>query len=165
MGQLEDCTMARSAPEGCSRLEMGKSKDSNFTRLPAMAESIAEFFLEHFRARRHERAYRQRRGYRTESFTYGEVLEMALSFARKLEARGIAKGDRVMVWGENCAEWVAAFFGCALRGVIVVPMDDGAAADFAMRVFQQVEAKLLVGSRRHVHECAAAGHSMATAES
>jgi long-chain acyl-CoA synthetase len=127
-----------------------------------MAESIAEFFSEHFQAHRQERAYRQRRGYRTESFTYGEVLEMAFGFARKLDARGIAKGDRVMVWGENCAEWVAVFFGCALGGVIVVPMDEGSAADFAMRVFQQVEAKLLVGSRRHVHECAAAGHSIAT---
>ncbi len=31
-----------------------------------------------------------------------------------------------------------------------------------MRVFQQVEAKLLVGSRRHVNECAAAGHSIAS---
>jgi long-chain acyl-CoA synthetase len=100
----------------------------------AMAESIAEFFLENFRAHRHERACRQRRGYRTESFTYGEVLDMASAFARKLEARGIAKGERVMVWGENCAEWMAVFFGCALRGVIVVPMDDGSAADFAMRV-------------------------------
>jgi len=127
-----------------------------------MAESLGEFFLENFRAHRHERAYRQRRGYRTESFTYGELLEMAGGFARKLEARGIAKGDRVMVWGENCAQWVAVFFGCALRGVIVVPMDDGSAADFAMRVFQQVSAKLLVGSRRHLHECSANGLSIAS---
>jgi long-chain acyl-CoA synthetase len=129
---------------------------------PAMAESIAEFFSENFRAHRQERAYRQRRGYRTESFTYGEILEMAAGFARKLGARGIAKGDRVMVWGENCAEWAAVFFGCALRGVIVVPMDDGSAADFAMRVFQQVSAKLLVGSRRHLHECSANGSSIAS---
>ena len=127
-----------------------------------MAESIAEFFSEHFHAHRQERAYRQRRGYRTESFTYGEVMSMAAGFAAKLDARGIAKGERVMLWGENCAEWVAAFFGCALRGVIVVPMDDVAAADFAMRVFQQVSAKLLVGSRRHLLEVAAAGHSIAS---
>ena len=85
-----------------------------------MAESLAEFFLANFQAHRHERAYRQRRGYRMESFTY-EMSEMALAFARKLEARGIVKGDRVMLWGENCAEWVAAFFGCAIRGVIVGP--------------------------------------------
>jgi long-chain acyl-CoA synthetase len=127
-----------------------------------MAETIAEFFSQHFQAHRQERAYRQRRGYRTESFTYGQILEMALGFARKLQARGIAKGDRVMVWGENCAEWVAVFFGCALIGVVVVPMDDGSAPDFAMRVFQQVSAKLLVGSRRHVHECSTAGFSIAS---
>ena len=127
-----------------------------------MAESLAEFFVENFGRHRHECAFRQRRGYRMESFTYGEVMEMAFALARKLEARGIAKGDRVMLWGENCAEWVAAFFGCALGGVIVVPMDDGSAPEFALRVFRQVEAKLLVGSRQHVHECAAAGHSIAT---
>src|ERR1700689_1080264 len=102
-----------------------------------MAESIAELFTEHFRAHREERAYRQRRGYRTESFTYGAVLEMACGFARQLEARRIVKGDRVMVWGENCAQWVAVFLGCALSGVIVVPMDDGSTADFALRVFQR----------------------------
>ena len=127
-----------------------------------MAESLADFFSENFRAHRHECAYRQRRGYRTESFTYGEVLDMACGVARKLEARGIEKGDRVMLWGENCAEWVAAFFGCALTGAIVVPMDDGSATDFATRVYHQVEAKLLVASRRHVHEFAAAGISTAT---
>ena len=127
-----------------------------------MAESIAEFFLESFQAHQHESAYRQRRGYRTESFTYGQVLGMSAGFARKLEERGIAKGDRIMLWGENCAEWVAAFLGCALGGVIVVPMDDGAAADFALRVFQQVSAKLVVGSRRHLQECAAAVPSAGT---
>jgi long-chain acyl-CoA synthetase len=127
-----------------------------------MADSIADFFVEHFEAHREERAYRQRRGYRMESFTYGDVRGMALDFARELEGRGFAKGDRVMVWGENCAEWVAAFFGCVLCGVIVVPMDDGSAPDFALRVFQQVGAKLLVASRRHVPECVAAGHSIAT---
>jgi len=127
-----------------------------------MAESLAEFFVENFQRHRHECAFRQRRGYRMESFTYGEVMEMAFSLTRKLEARGIAKGDRVMVWGGNSAQWVAAFFACALGGVIVVPMDDGSAPDFAVRVYRQVEARLLVGSRQHIHECAAAGPSIPT---
>jgi|CZKJ01.1.fsa_nt_gi long-chain acyl-CoA synthetase len=117
-----------------------------------MAESLAEFFLANFQAHRDERACGQRRGYRMEWFTYGQVLEMALQFCRELEARGIGKGDRVMPWGENCAEWVAVFFGCAMRGVVVVPMDDGASADFAERVSKQVEAKLWVCSRRHAAE-------------
>ena len=87
---------------------------------------------------------------------YGQVLEMAFRFAGELEARGIGKGERVMLWGENCAEWVAAFFGCALSGVVVVPMDDGASADFAARVSGQVEARLWVCSRRHAAEIAGA---------
>ena len=117
-----------------------------------MAESLAEFFLTNFQAHRDERAYGQRRGYRMEWFTYGQVLEMAFQFAGELETRGIGKGERVMLWGENCAEWVAAFFGCALRGVVVVPMDDGASADFAGRVARQVEARLWVCSRKHAAE-------------
>jgi long-chain acyl-CoA synthetase len=114
-----------------------------------MAESLAEFFLANFQAHCDERAYGQRCGYRMEWFTYGQVLEMALRFAGDLETRGIGKGERVMLWGENCAEWVAAFFGCALRGVVVVPMDDGASAEFAGRVAGQVEARLWVCSRKH----------------
>jgi long-chain acyl-CoA synthetase len=119
-----------------------------------MAESLPQFFLENFQAHRNDRAYRQRHGYRTESFTYGQVLGMARSFAADLSHRGIVKGDRVMLWGENSAGWVAAFFGCVLAGVIVVPMDDAASSDFAVRVFRQVQAKLLVGSRKHIQEFA-----------
>ena len=127
-----------------------------------MAESLAEFFLKNFQAHGHECAYRQRRGYRTESRTYNEVLAMAFGVSRELETRGLAKGDRVMLWGGNSAEWVAAFFGCVLRGVIVVPMDDAATPDFAMRVFRKVSAKLLIASRNHLHVRAAVEFSIAT---
>ena len=113
-----------------------------------MAESIAEFFLEHFRANALELAYVQRRGYRRERFTYGQILDRALAFAQELDRRAITKGNRIMVWGENSAEWVAAFFGCALRGVVVVPMGDEASPDFVQRVCTQVSAKLVVASRQ-----------------
>ena len=119
-----------------------------------MAESLAEFFLEHFSAHASECAYKQKRGYRMESCTYGDVLQLASAFAEELDRRGIAKGDRIILWGENSAEWVAAFFGCTLRGVVVVPMDEGASADFGARVFQQVQGKLLVSSRQHVADVA-----------
>jgi long-chain acyl-CoA synthetase len=117
-----------------------------------MAESLSEFFSANFQAHCHERAYGQRCGYRMEWFTYGQVVELATRFARELGMRQIGKGDRVMLWGENCAEWVAVFFGCALRGAVVVPMDNGASTDFAARVFRQVDAKLVVSSRKHAQE-------------
>jgi long-chain acyl-CoA synthetase len=119
-----------------------------------MTESLAQLFLTNFQAHRSERAYGQHRGYRMEWFTYGQVLDMALRFGRELETRGIHKGDRVLLWGENCAQWVAAFFACALRGVVVVPMDDGGAPDFVSRVSRQVDAKLWICSREHWKQAA-----------
>jgi long-chain acyl-CoA synthetase len=109
-------------------------------------------FLGDFLSHGSECAYVQRRGYRTERWTYRQIAETAFQFARELEARGVSKGDRVLIWGENCAEWVAAFFACSVRGAIAVPMDDAAAADFAGRVLAEVNAKLLVCSRKHAPE-------------
>jgi len=110
--------------------------------------SVAEY-LDRFLRRGDECAYVQRRGYRTERWSYRQVAETAFRFARELGKQGIGKGERVLLWGPNSAEWVAAFFGCALRGVIVVPMDDAAGDDFALRVASQVNARLTVCSRSH----------------
>lgn len=115
-----------------------------------MGDSLAQFFADNFEKHASEPAYRQIRGYRTQSFTYGDVLGLARKFASELEARGLQKGDRIMLWGENSAQWAAAFFGCTLRGVVVVPMDHGASRDFALRVFEQVRARLLVASAEHL---------------
>src|SRR5262252_6421667 len=105
-------------------------------------------FLEHLS----ECAYVQKRGYRTERWNYGEVARLAFQFARELESRRIRKGERVLIWGENCAEWIAAFLGCALGGAVAVPMDDAAADDFAQRVLREVGARLAVCSRKHVRD-------------
>jgi long-chain acyl-CoA synthetase len=87
------------------------------------------------------------RGVRQQKVRYGELATLARRFAAELETRGIVKGDRVLIWGENGAEWIAAFFGCVLRGVLPVPLDFSSAADFARRVEAEVSPKLIVGSR------------------
>ena len=109
-------------------------------------QSLIEF-LDECGRRGKEVAVAHRRGYRMERWAYGRVADTARGFAGELAARGIGPGERVLLWGDNCAEWVAAFFGCVLRGVVVVPIDRVATAEFARRVAQTVEAKLLIGSR------------------
>ncbi len=96
-------------------------------------------------------AFVHRRGYRTVRWTYGKTAKMAFQFARELERRAIGKGDRVVLWGENSPEWVAAFMGCMLRGVVAVPMDRIAAPDFMQRVADDVETKLVVCSTALTH--------------
>lgn len=114
-----------------------------------MARTSVGDWLNDFLAHGQECAYVQKRGYRTERWSYGQVAGLAFQFARELESRGVAKGERVLIRGENCAEWVAAFLGCALLGVIAVPMDDAATDDFAQRVAGEVGARLIVCSRGH----------------
>lgn len=100
-------------------------------------------------------AYVHRRGYRTERWSYGEVLRTARRLACELERRGVAKGDLVVLWGDNSAEWAAAFFGCVLRGAVVVPMDRGASNEFALKVADQVDAKLMIVGREIAAVCGA----------
>src|SRR5260370_16233136 len=88
----------------------------------------------------------QPRGYRRESWTYGKLATIAFGFAHYLKQRGIRTGDRVLLWGSNSAEWMAAFWGCLLRGAVVVPIDDGATLDFTARVARGTSAKLVIAS-------------------
>lgn len=112
-----------------------------------MTRSSLIEYLEYFRRYSGDVCVAERRGYRIVRLRYAEVLRLARQFARELEARGVAPGDRILLWGENSAAWVAAFWGCLLRGAVVVPMDRIAAPDFARRVAQQVDARLVVCSR------------------
>ncbi len=104
-------------------------------------------YLDNFEKHGSESAYVFRRGYRTERWSYGRVARSVYQFARFLEARGIGGGERILLWGDNCAEWVVAFLGGILRGAILVPMDRIASPDFAARVCAQVNPRLCVGSR------------------
>jgi long-chain acyl-CoA synthetase len=110
--------------------------------------SVGDYLFD-FERLAQEQAYADRNGYRIARWKYHEIAQLAFRFARELNARQIRKGDRVVLWGPNSAAWVAVFLGCANRGVIAVPMDHAASADFALRVFQQVNSRLLICSRDH----------------
>ena len=91
-------------------------------------------------------------GNRRVATTYAELATMAGRFSRMLADRGIASGERVLLWGANSAEWVAAFFGCVLRGVIAVPLDAAGSADFAKRVIADVTPRLIVGDQQRLQK-------------
>ncbi len=93
-------------------------------------------------------AYLFRRGLRSHRWSYAELAACARRFAGELTARGIKPGERVMLWAPNCAEWVAAFYGCVLAGVVAVPMDEAATPAFALRVAADVSARLVVCPRQ-----------------
>jgi long-chain acyl-CoA synthetase len=91
-------------------------------------------------------------GNRRRVTTYGQLARLAGRFAALLAQRGIEPGDRVLLWAENSAEWIAAFYGCMLRGVLAVPLDANGTADFAARVCADVSPRLAVGDGLLLHK-------------
>jgi long-chain acyl-CoA synthetase len=83
-------------------------------------------------------------GFRTRSYSYREVRCAARGFAVRLATAGIHKGDKVLFWSENRPEWVVAFWGCLLGGVVVVPIDYRSSPDFLTRISRTVAAKLVL---------------------
>jgi len=83
-------------------------------------------------------------GFRSRSYTYSEVGRAAEAFAATLYHFGLSKGDKVLFWSENRPEWIVAFWGCLLRGVVVVPIDYRASPDFLARVGRIVSAKVIL---------------------
>jgi long-chain acyl-CoA synthetase len=111
-----------------------------------MKDKTLADIVENYYRRGSEIAYVRKCGYRNTRWSYQGVAESVYQLAQELQARGIDRGDRVFLWGDDCVEWVIAFFGCVLRGAVVVPMDRSASLEFAQNVCRQVEAKLCLSS-------------------
>ncbi len=83
-------------------------------------------------------------GFRSRTFSYKDVARASRGFSARLRDAGIRKGDKVVFFSENRPEWIVAFWGCVLGGVVVVPIDYRASPDFLARVSGIVSAKLVL---------------------
>ena len=83
------------------------------------------------------------------SWTYAELLDAASRVSSYLAAHGVARGDRVVFYGANRPEWVAAFFGAQLLGAVVVPLDTRSQEDLLVRIEQQTTPRhMLLGKEQ-----------------
>src|SRR6185503_2396195 len=75
--------------------------------------------------------------YEDERWTHGALRARARSLARELRTTfGVQRGDRVGIAMRNLPEYVVAFWGAALNGAIVVPLNAwwaGGELDYALR--------------------------------
>src|SRR5260370_23010731 len=115
------------------------------TRKPMSRPNLLSLF-DDFRRNGRDVAAIQRRGYRREAWNYARLAGVASRLAHEVKLRGIGAGDRVLLWSPNGAEWMAAFWGCLVRGAVAVPMEHGATPDSAARVAREPSAKLAIAS-------------------
>lgn len=91
-------------------------------------------------------------GLRQWRYTYAEAAAAARRFAARLDAARLGPGDTVIIWGENRPEWIVALWGCLLQGIVAVPVDYRAPADFLLRVRAITGARIaLVGDEVRPH--------------
>jgi HIP---CoA ligase len=73
--------------------------------------------------------------------SYGELDRAVLDVARALLSMGVAPGDRVAIWAQNCWQWCVATLGIAAAGAVTVPINTR---------FRGREAAQLIGDSRPV---------------
>jgi long-chain acyl-CoA synthetase len=83
-------------------------------------------------------------GFRSTVRSYAETGQAARAFAVRLQRAGLTKGDKAVIWSENRPEWIVAFWGSLLAGVVLVPMDYRISADMVRHVRDKVNAKLVL---------------------
>jgi crotonobetaine/carnitine-CoA ligase len=94
---------------------------------PALAELVRrERSLRHLvesRADEHgDQTYLQ---FENQKYSYGEMDLLANRAANGLARLGVGRGDRVAVMMRNSVEWLAAWFGTAKLGAVIVPVNAG----------------------------------------
>ena len=104
-------------------------------------------YLDDYARRGTETLFANHLALRTTRWSYQQLVKEAHRVAHELEARGIQRGERVLLCGENSPEWVATFWGCCLRGVVVVPLDHGSSQEFVNSVARQTQPKLMFADR------------------
>jgi len=83
-------------------------------------------------------------GFRSVSRSYGDVGRAARALAARFAAEGVGRGDRIILWGENRPEWVAALWAAIISGIVVVPIDYRSSLGFVRRIRAIVEARVIL---------------------
>jgi len=76
-------------------------------------------------------------------WSYQRLYQETFGVAALLKRRGVRPGERIVLWAPNTPEWVAFFLGASLRGVVVVPVDEGSSPTHVRQLVEQVDAVLV----------------------
>lgn len=98
-----------------------------------------------------------------DALSYAELERRVLRAAAGLQARGIAKGDRVAILSENRPEWGIASFAVAAAGAVAVPLLVDFPAAQVANILEHSGAKAVFASARCARKLAGAAGGPAPA--
>ncbi len=78
--------------------------------------------------------------------TYAELLQQAEALAGWLQSRGVGKGDRVLLYMQNCPQYVVGFYAILRADAVVVPVNPMNRADELGHYIADPQAKVALCS-------------------
>jgi len=94
-------------------------------------------------------AYEIPRNNEIKKYSFGDVLNLASRLAKYLRDKGISKGDRIAIIGENSPEWAISFFAISWIGAVAVPLDARAYADSHKLALSHSKSKAVITSNSY----------------
>ena len=79
-----------------------------------------------------------------ETVTYREFDAAVAGFAAHLHEMGVAKGDRVALWGYNSVNWLVAFFAIVRAGGVATLVNYSLSVDETASLLRDVQARFVV---------------------
>ncbi len=113
------------------------------TAAKVSCQTLAEI-VHRFPERGEREAIRLFNGIRILRYSYREFSELIYRCAALFQQQEITKGDRILLWASNSPEWAVVYCACALSGVVAVPLDIRNTPEFARRIAEETDAKLLI---------------------
>jgi long-chain acyl-CoA synthetase len=119
------------------------TENARFARTDPVNSTLLDF-IPKIRRLGNREAIRFHNGFRTWKLTYIELYRRIAALSDHLQDRGVGQDDRLLLWGENRAEWVIAFWASLARGIQVVPLDSRSSDRFVGKIQKEVDAKVLI---------------------
>jgi long-chain acyl-CoA synthetase len=82
------------------------------------------------------------------TLTYQALQERSCAFAGYLQQQNLATGERIMIWSASRSNWLIAYLGALLVGMVVVPLDNNSKEDFLQLIATATEARFLITTQK-----------------
>lgn len=79
-------------------------------------------------------------------WTYSDIYHKAINLAKRMSNCGIERGDRVLIYLDNSAEYIAAFFSISLINAIIVPINKNTTVDNFKYIVEDTAPKAIISN-------------------
>ena len=89
----------------------------------------------------------EKQKYRTKIWTFNDLWVKVAEAVDYLDKKHLKKGDKIIICAPNSPYWACLFFACAIKGIIVVPLDMNSSSDFIKKTISMTKPKFVFISK------------------